>query len=952
MLVISHNVGYKPGQLTNLEVEGRTLSPTFSPAQESYNLRVSNDVQTITVKTTAEPDFTVTGTGPQQLGVGLNTIKVTVKNAAETDGETSKRVYTIMVIRDKPTPTADMFDFTSPTNLTYDGQPKTATVKLNDSNKTADVGQIQVSYDDGQGLLLSPRDAGTYHVKISTGDTDQYAPVTGLTTDAWKFTISPAGLPEKAEISVYPASPKAGDVLRADLINEIVPLPGTYAWTIGGNSVSTSNSYTVQPEDGGKTIKVTATATGNYTGSLSNEIQVPKTPVNGSVAITADNTTIAEGTVLTAEPSGFPKDVKYTYQWYNNGTAIEGANAGTYTVVAGNGSLSVKVTLDSTTYEGSATSAAVEVGKTMLSGTLTIASNSTAAAKVGDILTAKLNDADIKTTDHTVAWLRDGTPITGANASTYTVATADKGKAITVQVTSKDPTVSGSLVSASGVSVAATVPGAPTNLTASARGGAIMLEWSAPQDNGGSPITHYQVLVDGGKDKPGGITGEAAGCIWGYSFDAGTEHTFTVAAVNKVGTSDTVEIKATAASGGSSSSGGGSSSSGGGGGGGGGSSSGGSTNTPSTSGGTTSVGVTPSVSNGSATATVSSSSAQTMVSDAAKNNSDNVTVKVNVPSGSTADSVTANVPASAVASLAKDTNASLTVDSPVADVTIPNSALSALGGTSGNVTVTAAKNGTDSVTITVQKGGQTVGALSGGMRVDVPVSAAAAQAGSGLVAVLVNADGTQTVLPKSTLSGGEMKVLLDSGSATLKFVDNSKSFVDTGAHWASSAVDFVSSRDLFQGTSPSEFSPDMPMNRAMLVTVLHRLESEPNASAYSFNDVPTDSYYAEATAWAVGMGITNGMDGAFNGDGTITREMLATMLYRYVQGTNGSKGTSGSYASMGDAGQVNTWADDAMRWAVGSGIITGDNGNLRPGDPASRAEVATMLERFVTVIAK
>lgn len=241
---------------------------------------------------------------------------------------------------------------------------------------------------------------------------------------------------------------------------------------------------------------------------------------------------------------------------------------------------------------------------------------------------------------------------------------------------------------------------------------------------------------------------------------------------------------------------------------------------------------------------------------------------------------------------------------------------------------------------------------SGGMRVDVPVSAAAAQAGSGLVAVLVNADGTQTVLPKSTLSGGEMKVLLDSGSATLKFVDNSKSFVDAGAHWASSAVDFVSSRDLFQGTSPSEFSPDMPMNRAMLVTVLHRLESEPNASAYSFNDVPTDSYYAEATAWAVGMGITNGMDGAFNGDGTITREMLATMLYRYVQGTNGSKGTSGSYASMGDAGQVNTWADDAMRWAVGSGIITGDNGNLRPGDSASRAEVATMLERFVTVIAK
>lgn len=419
------------------------------------------------------------------------------------------------------------------------------------------------------------------------------------------------------------------------------------------------------------------------------------------------------------------------------------------------------------------------------------------------------------------------------------------------------------------------------------------------------------------------------------------------------------EIKVTATpkssgDGGGSSSGGSSSGGGstGGGGSSGGPSSGGSTNTPTTSGGTTSVGVTPSVSNGSATATVSGSAAQTMVSDAVKNNSDNVTVKVNVPSGSTADSVTANVPASAVASLAKDTNASLTVDSPVADVTIPNSALADLGGTSGNVTVTAAKNGTDSVTITVQKGGQTVGALSGGMKVNVPVSAAAAQAGSGLVAVLVDANGSQTVLPKSTLSGGEMKVLLDSGSATLKFVDNSKSFVDSDTHWAAGAVDFVSSRNLFQGTSPTEFSPEMPMNRAMLVTVLHRLEREPSASVYSFSDVPTDSYYAEATAWAVGMGITNGEDGVFNGGGNISREQLAAMLYRYAQKTDAGKGTMGSYAGMGGADMVSSWASDAMRWAVGSGIITGDNGNLNPGAPASRAEVATMLERFVNVITK
>lgn len=385
---------------------------------------------------------------------------------------------------------------------------------------------------------------------------------------------------------------------------------------------------------------------------------------------------------------------------------------------------------------------------------------------------------------------------------------------------------------------------------------------------------------------------------------------------------------------------------------GGGSSSGGAANTPTTSGGTTSVGVTPSVSSGTATATVTSSTAQAMVSDAVKNSSDNVTVKVNVPSGTTADSVTAQIPAASVSDLASKTSASLTVDTPVADVVIPNSSLSALGASSGNVTVSAAKAADETITVKVEKGGQAVGALPGGMDVSVPVSGQQAQAGSGLVAVLVNADGTQTILPKSVQSGGEMKVRLDSGSATVKFVDNSKSFSDVASHWASGAVSFVSSRELFQGTDPGMFSPEVPMNRAMLVTVLHRLEREPSANLYSFGDVPSDSYYAEATAWAVSMGITNGEDGVFNGGGEISREQLAAMLYRYAQKTDSGKGTMGSYAGMGGADMVSSWASDAMRWAVGSGIITGDNGNLNPGASATRAEVATMLERFVNLIIK
>lgn len=377
--------------------------------------------------------------------------------------------------------------------------------------------------------------------------------------------------------------------------------------------------------------------------------------------------------------------------------------------------------------------------------------------------------------------------------------------------------------------------------------------------------------------------------------------------------------------------------------------SGGSANTPSTSGGVTSVSVKPSVSGLAATAEVSSSTSKSLVEQAVMNNSSNVTVRVEAPSGSTAvNSVTARIPAASVVELASKTNASLTVDTAVAQVTLPNSALSGLGGSSGTVTVTASKGTDGSVTVEVKKNGQTVGALTGGMKVSIPVSG---QSGSGLVVVLVNADGTQTVLPKSAVRNGNMYVLLKNGSATLKFVDNSGYFGDMSGHWAAGAVNFVSSRGLFQGTDPGVFSPDVPMSRAMLVTVLHRLESKPNGSLYSFADVPADSYYAEATAWAVGLGITNGDGGVFNGDGNISREQLATMLYRYAQRVEGGKGSTGSYSWMGGADLVSDWAAEAMRWAVGSGIITGDNGNLNPGAPATRAEVAAMLERFVNVIA-
>lgn len=344
-------------------------------------------------------------------------------------------------------------------------------------------------------------------------------------------------------------------------------------------------------------------------------------------------------------------------------------------------------------------------------------------------------------------------------------------------------------------------------------------------------------------------------------------------------------------------------------------------------------------------ATVDDKTAETMVNDAVENKSENVTVTVDAPADAT--EVEANIPASAVKDLANKTDAALTVDTPVANVTLPNEALADLGSSTGTVTVTAAKTDDDTVQITVAKNGKAVDSVKGGIVAAVPVE----NATPGTVAVLVNEDGTETVIKKSVTVDGEMIAPLD-GSATIKMVDNSKSFADSNAHWGKSAVDFVTSRELFNGTSATTFEPDTKMSRAMLVTVLHRLEDMPAGGVPSFNDVNDGAWYTEAVAWASGKNIVNGYDnGVFGPNDNVTREQIATILYRYAVAMNIATPERGSLYRFADGAAVSDWADDAMEWAVGAGLFQGNNGNLNPKSPATRAEVATLLMRFVEYMA-
>ena len=218
-------------------------------------------------------------------------------------------------------------------------------------------------------------------------------------------------------------------------------------------------------------------------------------------------------------------------------------------------------------------------------------------------------------------------------------------------------------------------------------------------------------------------------------------------------------------------------------------------------------------------------------------------------------------------------------------------------------------------------------------KVEIPV----ADVTPGTVAILVNDDGTEEVIKTSLTTENGVAVTLSDGD-TVKVVDNSKTFDDVADnYWGAEAVDFAVSRELFAGTSATTFAPDTAMTRAMIVTVLARFEGV---------DTTTGSTWYEAgQQWAMENGVSDGT----NMDASLTREQLATMLYRYAQ-SKGYDTTQGGMAirEYADFEQISDYAVEAMTWAVNTGLISGTSTTtLSPQGLATRAQVATILMRFI-----
>lgn len=221
-----------------------------------------------------------------------------------------------------------------------------------------------------------------------------------------------------------------------------------------------------------------------------------------------------------------------------------------------------------------------------------------------------------------------------------------------------------------------------------------------------------------------------------------------------------------------------------------------------------------------------------------------------------------------------------------------------------------------------------VPASAGEVSVVIPVT----NAQQGTVAIKVNPDGTEEIIKTSVVTKDGV-VLGVKGSAQIKIVNNDKDFADTVGHWAESDVDFVSARELFTGTAPQTFSPESATTRGMVVTVLARLAGESTDGGAN--------WYDKGCAWAVTNGVSDGTDP----NGTVTREQLAAMLYRYF----GSPAVSGSL-SFADASSVSEYAHDAMQWCVNNGIINGMDGLLNPQGQATRAQVSAMFARYIRLM--
>ncbi|WP_164510414.1 S-layer homology domain-containing protein [Agathobaculum sp. Marseille-P7918] len=270
--------------------------------------------------------------------------------------------------------------------------------------------------------------------------------------------------------------------------------------------------------------------------------------------------------------------------------------------------------------------------------------------------------------------------------------------------------------------------------------------------------------------------------------------------------------------------------------------------------------------------------------------------------------------------------------------TIPVNLINAVTGEAGTVQLTLKHNGEFGfkMMLTAPVGVKNAGLWANLYHYDEDAGKMVYQA-----AALVDEDGN-VALPFDHAS--QYALVLDSKSHDLPFTDLAADA------WYTDAVAYVYRHDLMAGYGENLFGPDDDLSRAQLCQIIYNMEGQPATSGSSvFTDVADSAWYADAVTWAASQGIVGGYGGGlFGPEDNITREQLASILYRYAQakGYDVSVGEDTNILSYTDALEISEYAIPAMQWACGAGIIQGNGGYLDPQGNATRAEIATMLMRF------
>jgi hypothetical protein len=232
--------------------------------------------------------------------------------------------------------------------------------------------------------------------------------------------------------------------------------------------------------------------------------------------------------------------------------------------------------------------------------------------------------------------------------------------------------------------------------------------------------------------------------------------------------------------------------------------------------------------------------------------------------------------------------------------------------------------------------------------VEIPVE----NATSGTIAVAVLPDGTEQIIKVAGTTDSGLLLNLE-GATQIKIVDNSKTFADVpSGEWYADTVAFISSREIMNGmggTGATSFAPNDTLNRAMMAQVLYNLDNanaDSGAAAGVFADIEGDNWYNTAVGWASEAGyITGYAGGSFGPNDSVTREQVATILWRYAGSPEVS---SDALQAFSDGESVNSYAVQAMAWAVDAGLIQGyaGSGALDPQGQATRAQIATIVARY------